>query len=71
MAGANVAMLCSVLLRYGPDRLADIHRLLVEWLDAHEHGSVDDIRGVMRLAAQHDTEDFKRGGYTKILTRYW
>jgi dihydroorotate dehydrogenase (fumarate) len=71
MAGANVAMLCSVLLRYGPDRLADIHRLLVEWLDKHEHKSVDDIRGTMRLAAQHDTEDFKRGGYTKILTRYW
>ena len=71
MAGADVTMLCSVLLRYGPDRLADIHRHLEQWLAAHEHGSVDEIRGVMRLAAHSDPQDFKRGGYAKVLSRYW
>ena len=71
MAGADVTMLCSVLLRYGPDRLADLHRQLEQWLAVHEHHTVDEIRGVMRLAAHPDPEDFKRRGYTKMLNRYW
>jgi dihydroorotate dehydrogenase (fumarate) len=71
MAGADVTMLCSVLLRYGPDRIADLHRHLEQWLAAHEHRAVGDIRGVMRLAAHADAEDFKRRGYTKMLNRYW
>ena len=71
MAGAQVAMLCSALLRHGVDRMADVHRLLIEWLETHEHASIDDVRGVMRLAAQPDPDDFKRGGYAKILNRSW
>jgi dihydroorotate dehydrogenase (fumarate) len=71
MAGADVTMLCSVLLRSGPERLADLHRHLMQWLDVHEHGAVDEIRGVMRLAAHSDPEDFKRRGYTKMLNRHW
>jgi dihydroorotate dehydrogenase (fumarate) len=71
MAGADVAMLCSVLLRHGVDRMADIHRLLQEWLEAHEHTALADIRGVMSMQSQLTPENAGRAGYTKILNRYW
>ena len=71
MAGADVVMLCSVLLKYGTGRLADIHRGLCNWLDAHEHGSCDEVRGAMRLSAQKNPEDYTRRGYAKMLNRHW
>jgi dihydroorotate dehydrogenase (fumarate) len=71
MAGAQVVMLCSALLRHGVDRMADVHRLLVEWLETHGHESLEELRGAMRLAAQPEPDAFKRGGYAKILNRFW
>jgi dihydroorotate dehydrogenase (fumarate) len=70
MAGADVAMVCSVLLRHGVDRLADLHRLLAEWLETHHHGSVREIRGVMSEVAREDPDGLGRSGYAKILGRY-
>ena len=40
MAGANVTMLCSVLMRYGIKQLRAIEHELVAWMEAHEYESV-------------------------------
>jgi dihydroorotate dehydrogenase (fumarate) len=41
LAGADVAMMTSALLRHGPDHLAQVEARLGGWLDRHGHGSPD------------------------------
>jgi dihydroorotate dehydrogenase (fumarate) len=36
MAGADVAMLCSILLRCGIDQIRVIERQMEEWMEKHE-----------------------------------
>ena len=45
MAGANVTMLCSVLIRHGIQHIRVIERELVDWMDEHEYVSVQQLRG--------------------------
>ncbi|RMD86215.1 MAG: dihydroorotate dehydrogenase-like protein [Candidatus Dadabacteria bacterium] len=71
MAGADVTMVCSALLRHGVERLAEIRRSLEEWLDDHGYRSVDAIRGIMSCVHQRGSADFGRAGYAKVLNRYW
>src|SRR3989338_5745422 len=47
MAGANVTMLCSVLMRYGIKQLRAIEHELVAWMEAHEYESVQQMQGSM------------------------
>jgi len=71
MAGADVAMLCSVLLAEGPYQTRHIRDALSRWLDEHHCETLETIRGVMRLANHADAEAYKRGGYARILNRRW
>ncbi len=71
MAGADVTMLCSALLRHGIGRLAEIRQTLSVWLDEHGHDSIGAIRGAMSRVHQHGSADFGRVGYAKVLNRYW
>jgi dihydroorotate dehydrogenase (fumarate) len=47
MAGADVTMLCSILLRLGIDQIRVIEREMEEWMEAHEHDSVEELKGSM------------------------
>ncbi len=47
MAGADVTMLCSVLLRHGVGQLRFIERSLCEWMEQHEYESVTQLKGSM------------------------
>jgi dihydroorotate dehydrogenase (fumarate) len=71
LAGANVAMLCSTLLRNGVERLAEIRAGMVDWLGRHGYASIEEIRGSMSLARNRAPADFDRIGYAKVLNRYW
>jgi len=71
MSGADVAMLCSALLRHGVERLAAIRSEIEHWMASHGHESLDEIRGVMSRVRQCGSADFTRAGYAKVLTRYW
>ena len=42
MAGANATMMCSILLREGPDHIRMVERLLQQWMADHEYASVAD-----------------------------
>jgi len=45
MAGADVTMLCSVLIRHGVRQIATIERDLVAWLEEREYESVSQLKG--------------------------
>jgi dihydroorotate dehydrogenase (fumarate) len=47
MAGADVTMLCSILLRCGIDHIRVIEREMEEWLEAHGYDSVEELKGSM------------------------
>ena len=70
LAGADVTMLASALLRHGPARLADILAGLGRWLDVHEYDSVAQLRGSMSQAAVPDPAAFERAGYMQALVTY-
>jgi dihydroorotate dehydrogenase (fumarate) len=71
LAGADVAMLCSTLLRNGVERLTEIRTGMVDWLGRHGFASIEEIRGNMSLARNHDPSDYDRVGYAKVINRYW
>jgi len=70
MAGAQVVMLTSALLKYGIEYLAKLERSMVEWMVAHEYESVRQMRGSMNAAAVSDPGAFERANYLKVLGSY-
>ena len=70
LAGADVTMMASVLLRHGSGRLREIHDGLVEWLDIHEYESVEQMKGSMSQAGVPDPAAFERANYMETLASY-
>jgi dihydroorotate dehydrogenase (fumarate) len=71
MAGADVTMLCSVLLRYGIDHLTVIERDLEEWLEKHEYESVAQLKGSMSQKKCPDPTAFERAQYIRSISTSW
>ncbi len=67
MAGANVTMMASSLLRHGVDRLTAIASNLRQWMEEHEYESVASMRGSMSQRAVADPAAFERANYLKAL----
>jgi dihydroorotate dehydrogenase (fumarate) len=70
MAGANVAMMASTLLESGTGRLMHILNDLQEWMEAHEYGSITQMRGSMSQRAVGDPAAFERANYMRALNRF-
>ncbi|MBE0527703.1 MAG: dihydroorotate dehydrogenase-like protein [Thermoleophilia bacterium] len=70
LVGADVAMMTSAVLRNGPEHFAAVERELVQWMDANEYASVDQLRGSVSYAATDDPSAFERANYLKTL-RSW
>ena len=70
MAGADVTMLCSVLLRHGIDHIRVLEREMREWMDDHEYESVEQIKGIMSQKNCPDPTAFERAQYTRALKSY-
>jgi len=70
MAGADVAMLCAVLLQQGPRCIAEILRQLSEWMDEHEYVSINQMQGSMNYHAVGDPGAFERANYMQALVSY-
>jgi dihydroorotate dehydrogenase (fumarate) len=60
-------MLTSALLANGPGHLRAVHREMVEWLDGHGYGSVDELRGSASQATAGDPSAFERANYLATL----
>jgi dihydroorotate dehydrogenase (fumarate) len=70
MAGADVTMLCSVLLRQGIDHIRVLEREMSEWMEDHEYESIEQIKGIMSQRNCPDPSAFERAQYTRALKSY-
>jgi dihydroorotate dehydrogenase (fumarate) len=71
MAGADVTMLCSVLMRHGIDHLRIIEQEIVEWLEKHEYDSLEQLKGSMSQEKSPDPEAFERAQYVRGISTSW
>jgi dihydroorotate dehydrogenase (fumarate) len=67
MAGADVTMLCSVLLRNGTNYLPIIEQGLRQWTEELEYESVDQMRGSMSQLRCSDPSAFERAQYMRAV----
>lgn len=70
LAGADVVMSTSALLRHGVQHMAALLWGLETWLSNREFASVNDIRGLLSQRRIDDPEAFERANYIKILQSY-
>ncbi len=67
MAGANVTMMASELLRNGEGRIGVVVQELQDWMEEHEYVSVDQMRGSMSQRNVAEPAAFERANYMKVL----
>ena len=70
MAGAQVVMMTSALLKHGIEYLEVLESDLLTWLKAHDYHSIGDLRGCMNSASVADPSAFTRANYLKVLSSY-
>ncbi|MGA2980186.1 MAG: dihydroorotate dehydrogenase-like protein [Terriglobales bacterium] len=67
MVGADVTMLCSVLLRNGIGHLRHIEQGVLEWMEEHEYESVQQLQGSMSQLRCPDPGAFERAQYMRAV----
>jgi dihydroorotate dehydrogenase (fumarate) len=67
LAGADVAMLASALLRFGPQHLRVVEQGLAEWLAVREYASVEQLKGSLSQRSVPDPAAFERANYARTL----
>jgi dihydroorotate dehydrogenase (fumarate) len=67
LAGADVVMTASALLRHGPDHATVLLDGLSDWMAQKGFAAVDDLRGLLAVAADTDGAAFERAGYVSAL----
>ncbi len=70
MVGADVAMFCSALLRYGIGHLETVRADVLRWMEEHEYESVAQMKGSISQKACADPTAFERAQYMKAITGY-
>jgi dihydroorotate dehydrogenase (fumarate) len=70
MAGANVTMLCSTLLRHGIDHIYAIEQEILAWMAENEYESVQQMQGSMNQLNCPDPSAFERSQYMKAIQSY-
>lgn len=70
MAGANVVMTTSALLRNGPDYLRQLHTELVNWMEGKGYQSIEQLRGSMSRENVSNPGAYERAQYMKLLQEY-
>ena len=67
MVGADVTMLCSVLMRHGIERLREIEKEMVNWMQDHEYESVAQLKGSLSHKHSADPTAFERAQYMRAV----
>jgi dihydroorotate dehydrogenase (fumarate) len=70
MAGADVAMLCSVLLEKGPQHIATVLADLQKWMEVKEYDSITQMKGSMSQSKVAEPAAFERANYMKALNSW-
>jgi dihydroorotate dehydrogenase (fumarate) len=67
LAGADVVMTTSALLRHGPAHARALLDGLSSWMVRKGFGSVDDLRGMLAVPADVNAEEYERAGYVSAM----
>ena len=70
LAGADVAMMTSALLRNGPDHLRPLETQVRDWMDRHGFETLDQLRGRLSQRSVPDPAAFERSNYIKTLASH-
>jgi dihydroorotate dehydrogenase (fumarate) len=70
MAGADVTMMASALLKNGPEHLTRVLKDLERWMHDHEYDSVMQMKGSMSHKSVAEPAAFERANYMKVLQSY-
>jgi dihydroorotate dehydrogenase (fumarate) len=67
LAGADVVMTTSALLRHGPQHAAELLGGLTTWMARKGFDTVDELRGMLAVPADADQAAFERAGYVAAM----
>lgn len=67
LAGADVTMMASVLLKSKIVVISRILEHMTEWMEENEYNSVEEMRGAMSSASVSNPSAFERANYIRIL----
>lgn len=67
LAGADVVMSASALLRHGPEHATVLLDGLRDWMARKGFGSLDELRGMLAVPAGADEAAWERAGYVSAL----
>ncbi len=70
MAGADVTMMCSALLKHGPNHITEILSTVRDWMVEHEYVSLEQMRGSMSQKSVADPSAFERANYMRALSSF-
>ena len=70
MAGADVAMMTSALLRHGPEHLRAVEAGLQDWLEDHGMQTVGHLRGMRSQRSVRDPGAWERANYITMLSSH-
>jgi dihydroorotate dehydrogenase (fumarate) len=70
LAGADVVMTASSLLRHGPGHITALKEGLAGWMESRGFADVASLRGRLSAAFMRDRETLVRSQYINILTSY-
>ncbi|MBI5216575.1 MAG: dihydroorotate dehydrogenase-like protein [Ignavibacteriae bacterium] len=70
MAGADVTMMCSALLKHGHHYIAQVLQDVEKWMVEHDYVSVQQMKGSMSQQSVADPSAFERANYMKALNKY-
>jgi dihydroorotate dehydrogenase (fumarate) len=68
MAGADVTMVCSALLRHGIKHLEAIQSEMTAWMEEHEYESVEQLKGSMSQKNCANPTAFERAQYMQAIS---
>ncbi len=70
LAGADVAMMASAVLRGGPDVVTQALHELEAWCTEREYESIEQLKGSVSQSTVADPDAFERANYVRTLTRF-
>ncbi len=67
LAGADIANVCSVLLKDGIEKLEDLVKGVDLWLERHDYASVAEIKGILSHQQTPNPAAFERANYVQLV----
>ncbi len=70
LAGADVTMLCSTIIRHGIPQIALIEHEVIKWMEEHEYESVAQLKGSLSQKNCAAPAEFERAQYMRAIATY-